>query len=168
MLSVWESRTYLLQLPLRRGRKYPCKPRIEKWTRPGNGRSLGQGRLITLPAIWKDPWGRQAVGEALIDTGAKTTFIDKTWTQQNSLYITTMDKNIPITLEDRTCSQEAIRQARKTITIKGCDIQICAIVIKLGRDIIIGQDWLQKNKPTIDWEKNTIRLHSIKTAKVPA
>ena len=42
------------------------------------------------------------------------------------------------------------------------------MVIKLGRDIIIGQDWLQKNKPTIDWERNIIRLHSIKTAKVPA
>ena len=42
------------------------------------------------------------------------------------------------------------------------------MVIKLGRDIIIGQDWLQKNKPTIDWEKNTIQLHSMETAKVPA
>ena len=42
------------------------------------------------------------------------------------------------------------------------------MVIKLGKDIIIEQDWLQKNKPTIDWEKNTIRLHNIKTTKVPA
>ena len=47
-------------------------------------------------------------------------------------------------------------------------MQICAMVIKLGRDIIIGQDWLQKNKPIIDWERNTIRLHSMETAKVPA
>ena len=79
-----------------------------------------------------------------------------------------MDENIPITLGDRTCSQEATRQARGTITIEGRNTQICAMVIKLGRDIIIGQDWLQKNKPTIDWERNTIRLHSIKTAKIPA
>ena len=78
-----------------------------------------------------------------------------------------MDENIPITLKDRTCSQEATRQARGTITIEGCDTQICAMVIKLGRDIIIGQDWLQKKKPTIDWERNTIQLHSIKTVKVP-
>ena len=42
------------------------------------------------------------------------------------------------------------------------------MVIKLGKNIIIGQDWLQKNRPTIEWERNTIRLHSIKTAKVPA
>ena len=42
------------------------------------------------------------------------------------------------------------------------------MIIKLGKDIIIGQDWLQKNKPTIDWERNTIQLHSIKTAKIPA
>ena len=42
------------------------------------------------------------------------------------------------------------------------------MVIKLGKDIIIGQDWLQKNKLIIDWEKNTIRLHSLETAKVPA
>ena len=167
MLSVWESWTYLLQLPLRRGRKYPCKPRIGKQTRPGNGGSPGRGRLITLPAIWKDPWGRRAVGEALIDTGAKTTFIDETWARQNSLHVTTMDKNIPITLRDRTCSQEATRQARGTITIKRRNTQICAIVIKLGKDIIIGQDWLQKNKPTIDWERNTIRLHSMETTKVP-
>ena len=108
------------------------------------------------------------MGEALIDTGAKTTFIDKTWAQKNSFHITTMDKNIPIMLGDGTCSQEAIRQARGTITIKGCDTQICAMVIKLGRDIIIGQDWLQKNKPTIDWERNTIRLHSMETTKVSA
>ena len=79
-----------------------------------------------------------------------------------------MDKNIPITLGDRTCSQEATRQARGTITIEGCNTQIYTIVIKLGRDIIIGQDWLQKNKPAIDWERNTIRLHSIETAKIPA
>ena len=67
----------------------------------------------------------------------------------------TMDENIPITLGDKTCSQEATRQARGTITIEGRDTPICAMVIKLGRDIIIRQDWLQKNKPTIDWEKNT-------------
>ena len=42
------------------------------------------------------------------------------------------------------------------------------MVIKLGKDIIIGQDWLQKNKPTIEWKTNTIRLHSIETAKLPA
>ena len=78
-----------------------------------------------------------------------------------------MDKNIPITFEDGTCSQEATRQARGTITIERRNLQICAIVIKLGRDIIIGQDWLQKNKPTIDWERKTIQLHSIKTAKIP-
>ena len=107
MLSVWESWTYLLQLLLCKGREYPCKPRIGKRTRPGNGGSLGRGRLITLPAIWKDPWGRQAVGEALIDTGAKTTFIDKTWAQQNSFHVTTIDENIPLTLGDGTCSQEA-------------------------------------------------------------
>ena len=79
-----------------------------------------------------------------------------------------MDENIPITLGDRTCSQEATRLARGTITIEGHDTQICAMVIKLGRDIIIRQDWLQKNKPTIDWERNTIWLHSIETAKIPA
>ena len=42
------------------------------------------------------------------------------------------------------------------------------MVIKLGRDIIIKQDWLQKNKPTIDWERNIIWLHSMETVKVPA
>ena len=71
-------------------------------------------------------------------------------------------------LGDGTCSQEATRQARGTITVKGCDTQIWAMVIKQGRDTIIGQDWLQKNKPIIDWEKNTIRLHSMETAEVPA
>ena len=71
-------------------------------------------------------------------------------------------------LGDWTCSQEATRHARGTITIKGRDTQICAVVIKLGKDIIIGQDWLQKNKPTIDWERNTRQLHSMETAKVPA
>ena len=79
-----------------------------------------------------------------------------------------MDKNIPITLGEKLCSQKATRQARGMITIEGCDMQICAMVIKLGRDIIIRQDWLQKNKPTIEWERNTIWLHSIKTAEVPA
>ena len=91
MLSVWESRTYLSQLPLRRGREYPCKPRIGKWTRPGNGGSPGRGRLITLPAIWKDPWGKWAVGKALINTEAETIFIDETRAQQNSLHVTTID-----------------------------------------------------------------------------
>ena len=108
------------------------------------------------------------MGEALINTGAETTFIDEIWARQNSLHVTTMDKNKPITLEDGTCSQEATRQARGTITIKGRNTQIWAMVIKLGRDIIIGQDWLQKNKPIIDWKRNTIRLHSMETAKVPA
>ena len=79
-----------------------------------------------------------------------------------------MDKNIPITLGDGTCSQEATRQARETIIIKRRDTQICAIVIKLGRVVIIGQDWLQKYKPTIDWKKNTIWLHSIETTKILA
>ena len=79
MLLVLQSQTYPLQLPLRRGREYPRKPRMGKQTRLGNGGSPGQGRLIALPAIWKDPWGKQAVGEALINTGAETTFINGTW-----------------------------------------------------------------------------------------
>ena len=79
-----------------------------------------------------------------------------------------MDKNIPITLGDGTCSQEATRQARRTITIEGRNTQICTMVIKLGKDTIIGQDWLQRNKPIIDWERKTIRLYSIETVKVPA
>ena len=78
--------------------------------------------------------------EALIDTGAKTTFINETWAQQNSLHVTTMVENIPITLGDKTCSQEATRKARGTIIIEGRNTQICAMVIKLGRDFIIGQD----------------------------
>ena len=77
-------------------------------------------------------------------------------------------QNILITLGDETCSQEDTCQARGTITIKGRDTQICAMFIKLGRDIIIGQDWLRKNKPIIKWKKNTIQLHSMETAKVPA
>ena len=84
------------------------------------------------------------MGETLINTGAETTFIDKIGARQNSLHVTTMDENIPITLGDGTCSQQATRQARGTITIEERDTQICAMVIKLGRDIIIGQDWLQK------------------------
>ena len=82
------------------------------------------------------------MGEVLIDTGAKKTFIDETWARQYSLHIIAMDENILITLEDRTCSQEATYQARGTITIEGCNMQICAMVIKLGKDIIIKQDWL--------------------------
>ena len=34
--------------------------------------------------------------------------------------------------------------------------------------MIIGQDWLSKNKPTIDWERNTIQLCNAETVKIPA
>ena len=114
--------------------------------RAKNGGSPGRGRLITLPAIWKDPWGKWAVGEALINTEAKTIFIDETGAQQNSLHVTTIDQNILITLGDGMCSQEATCQAKGTITIERPDTQICAIVIKLGKDIIIRQDWLPKKQ----------------------
>ena len=60
-----------------------------------------------------------------------------------------MNKDLPITVGDRTYSQEATCQIRGTITIKGHDTQIYAIIIKLSKDIIIRQNWLEKIKLTI-------------------
>ena len=47
-------------------------------------------------------------------------------------------------------------------------MQICAMVIKKNRNIIIEQNQLKRNRPTIDWERNTIQLHNIKTIKISA
>ena len=167
MLSVWESWTHLSQLPLRRGREYPCKPRIGKWTRPENGGSPGQGRLITLPAIWKDPWGRQAVGKALIDTGAEITFIDETWAQQNSLHVTTIDKHTN-NIRRRDLQPRSHPPGKRNNNHQEMQHANLRIGYQTRQGHYIRQDWLQKNKPTIDWERNNIRLHSIETAKVPA
>ena len=108
------------------------------------------------------------MGEALIDTRAETTFINETWAQQNNLYVTTMDKNIPITLGNRTCSHEATRQARGNNNYQETQHANLRNGYQTRQGHYHWTGLATKNKPTIDWERNTILLHSMETAKVPA
>jgi len=101
---------------------------------------------------------------ALIDSGAGGTFIDKKFTEQNGIALIPIEKKIQIFNADRTennsgiiehCIWLKIQMGKKKISTR-------FLVTELGKDkMILGLPWLKQYNPKIDWNTGKVDIDSI-------
>jgi len=101
---------------------------------------------------------------ALIDSGAGGTFIDKKFTKQNEIALIPIGKKIQIFNADGTennsgtiesCIWLKIQMGKKKISIR-------FLVTELGKDkMILGLPWLKQYNPKIDWNTGKVDIDSI-------
>jgi len=101
---------------------------------------------------------------ALIDSGAGGTFIDKKFTEQNGIALVPIEKKIQIFNADGTknnsgtiehCIWLKIQMGKKKISTR-------FLVTELGKDkMILGLPWLKQYNPKIDWNTGKVDIDSI-------
>ena len=101
---------------------------------------------------------------ALIDSGAGGTFIDKKFTQQNGIALIPIEKLIQVFNMDGTknnagmiehCIWLKIQMGKKKISTR-------FLATGLGKEkMILGLPWLKQYNPKIDWNTGTIDIDSI-------
>jgi len=101
---------------------------------------------------------------ALIDSGAGGTFIDKKFTEQNGIALIPIEKKIQIFNADGTennsgtiehCIWLKIQIGKKKISTR-------FLVTELGKDkMILGLSWLKQYNPKIDWNTGKVDIDSI-------
>ena len=99
--------------------------------------------------------------DMLLDSGANTIFIDKTWVQKHKVLLTPLQNPIPVYNVDRTWnSAGSITHAVELIVeFQGHHKKIMAEVTDLGKNsFILGFFWLKCHNPDIDWTKGTVKM----------
>ena len=99
--------------------------------------------------------------DMLLDSGANTIFIDKTWVQKHKVLLTPLQNPIPVYNVDRTWnSAGSITHAVELIVeFQGHREKITAEVTDLGKNsFILGFSWLKCHNPDIDWTKGTVKM----------
>jgi len=101
---------------------------------------------------------------ALIDSGAGGTFIDKKFTEQNGIALIPIEKKIQIFNADGTknnsgtienCIWLKIQMGKKKISTR-------FLITELGKDkMILGLPWLNQYNPKIDWNTRKVDIDSI-------
>jgi hypothetical protein len=102
--------------------------------------------------------------EALIDSGAGGTFLDKKFAIENKIALTKIDKPIKVFNVDGTknmegsidyCTWMKIQIGRKQISTR-------FLVTGLGKEtMILGLPWLKQYNPKINWEEGTMDIKAV-------
>jgi len=101
---------------------------------------------------------------ALIDSGAGGTFIDKKFAQQNRITLIPIEKLIQVFNVDGTKNNTGMIEhcAWLKIQIRKKKISTRFLATGLGKEkMILGLPWLKQYNPKIDWNTGTINIDSI-------
>lgn len=102
--------------------------------------------------------------QALIDSGAGGTFLDKEFALKNKLALTPLNKPITVFNIDGTKNTAGSIDhcVWMKVQIGSEQIHTRFLVTGLGKDrIILGLPWLKEYNPTIDWDKGTVDIKTI-------
>jgi len=101
---------------------------------------------------------------ALIDSGAEGTFIDKKFTEQNGIALIPIGKKIQIFNADGTENNSGTIESYIWLKIQMGKKKISTrfLITELGRDkMILGLPWLKQYNPKIDWNTGKVDIDSI-------
>ena len=101
-------------------------------------------------------YGTKAQAEALVDSGATTNFINKTFVQKNHLVTNQLARPYNVTNADGTPNKagQISEYVRAYVEIGSHKTTHYLFVTNLGdKDMMIGYAYLLKHNPSIDWSK---------------
>ena len=101
-------------------------------------------------------FGKKLQAEALIDSGASTNFIDKSFVQSNNLVTYKIANPYPVYNADETANKDGkiTEYIRAYVQIGGHKSTHQLFVTNLGnKQMILGMTYLRKHNPEIDWRK---------------
>ena len=102
---------------------------------------------------------------ALIDSGADGTFIDKRFVLEQKIALTPLDKNImPLNIDGTKNISGVIRHCNwLNLKIEKQNIPTRFLVTDLGKEeIILGLPWLKEHNPQINWLEGTMNIETIR------
>ena len=99
--------------------------------------------------------------EALLDSGATSSFIDEDFAKVNDLPLKRLDRSIPVYNVDGTPNVSGSIQFETEMVVQynGHQEKMIFEVCKLGKlNAIIGHTWLKHHNPEINWETGEIKM----------
>ena len=99
--------------------------------------------------------------KALLDSGANTIYIDRSYAQKIRLPLTPLPNPLPVYNVDRTrnAAGDMTHCAEIIIQFPGHREKVIAEVTDLGRNqMILGYMWLRHHNPEIDWTSGKVRM----------
>ena len=99
--------------------------------------------------------------DTLLDSGANTIFIDKTWAETHKVPLIPLRNPIPVYNVDgtRNSARSITHSVELVIEFQGHREKVMAEVTDLGKNpFILGFLWLQHHNAEIDWTKGTVKM----------
>ena len=99
--------------------------------------------------------------EALLDSGANTIFIDKTWAETHEVPLIPLRNPIPVYNVDgiHNSAGSITHSTELVVEFQGHHEKVTAEVTDLGKNpFILGFLWLQRHNPEIDWTRGTVKM----------
>ena len=99
--------------------------------------------------------------DALLDSGANTIFIDKTWAETHKVPLIPLRNPIPVYNVDgtRNSTRSITHSAELVVEFQGHREKVTAEVTDLGKNpFILGFSWLQYHNLEIDWSKGMVKM----------
>ncbi|KIM57895.1 hypothetical protein SCLCIDRAFT_95692, partial [Scleroderma citrinum Foug A] len=88
---------------------------------------------------------------ALLNSGATSCFVDKSWALDRCLQLSKLMKPVPVLNVDGTRNQE--------VSVgKHAEKLWCAVTCLGKVPLILDHDWLKKHNPNIDWTTGDVKL----------
>ena len=117
-------------------------------------------RQIHIPITLKGET-RSATTQAMLDSGASTSFLNWRFVTQNKVTTQELEKPIPIrNADDSENAMGAITHtAQLKLIIETHEEFITFAITDIGSDdVIIGIDWLRYHNPDVNWKKREINF----------
>ena len=106
-------------------------------------------------------WQNFTQTDTLLDLGANTIFIDKTWAETHKVPLIPLRNPIPVYNMDgtRNSARSITHSTELVIEFQGHREKVTAEVTNLGKNpFILDFLWLQRHNPEIDWSKGTVKM----------
>ena len=116
---------------------------------------------LSIRIVLFTQWQNFTQTDTLLDSGANTIFIDKTWAESHKVPLIPLRNPIPVFNVDGTCNsaRSITHSAELVVEFQGHCEKVTAEVTNLGKNpFILGFSWLQRHNPEIDWTKGTVKM----------
>ena len=116
---------------------------------------------LSIRIVLFTQWQNFTQTDTLLDSGANTIFIDKTWAESHKVPLIPLQNPIPVFNVDGTCNSAGsiTHSAELVVEFQGHREKVTAEVTNLGKNpFILGFSWLQCHNPEIDWTKGTVKM----------